>query len=46
MKGAIRVTIPGLEAEAHFERTRDALTVYLPEGMPQEPVYALRVTKL
>jgi hypothetical protein len=46
VKGDIRVTVPGLEAEARFERTNDALTVYLPEGMKEEPVYALRVTEL
>ncbi|MBR5751925.1 MAG: alpha-L-fucosidase [Clostridia bacterium] len=46
VKGDIRVTVPGLEAEARFERTNEALTVYLPEGIKEEPVYALRVTEL
>ncbi len=45
VKENISVSIPGTNAPVRFERTREALTCYLPEGMPQEPVYALKVTR-
>ena len=40
----VRVTVPGIGGEMEFERTREALTVHLPEGMPEEPIYAMRIT--
>ncbi len=46
VKGDVRVSIPGVNAPVRFERTNEALTCFLPEGLPQEPVYALKVTRV
>ena len=46
VKGDISVTVPGLEVSCPFERTDEALTIHLPEGLPGESIYALRVTQI
>ncbi|MBQ3669137.1 MAG: alpha-L-fucosidase, partial [Clostridia bacterium] len=42
--GDIRVSIPGCDTEIKYEHTDDALTVWLPDGFPDEMIYAIKVT--